>query len=63
METHNCGDDVCMDIEFEEATGPKSFTYHEIIHAMNNFTKGGKLGEGGFGGVYKGLLSKSIGEN
>ena len=25
------GDDVCMDIEFEEGTGPKSFTYHEII--------------------------------
>ena len=57
--THNFGDDVCMDIEFEEGTGPKSFTYHEIIHATNNFAKGGKLGEGGFGGVYKGLLSES----
>ncbi|KAM4108860.1 hypothetical protein ACB094_03G077300 [Castanea mollissima] len=57
--TQNFGDDVCMDIEFEKGTGPKSFTYREIIHATNNFAEGGKLGEGGFGGVYKGLLSES----
>ena len=56
------GDDVCMDIEFEKGTGPKSFTYREIIHATNNFAEGGKLGEGGFGGVYKGLLSESNAE-
>ncbi|KAM4108862.1 hypothetical protein ACB094_03G077500 [Castanea mollissima] len=51
-------DDVCMDDEFEKGTGPRSFTYRELIRATNNFT-GGKLGEGGFGGVYKGLLSES----
>ncbi|KAK4596701.1 hypothetical protein RGQ29_014650 [Quercus rubra] len=60
--TQNFGDDVCMDIEFEKGTGPKSFTYREIIHATNNFAEGGKLGEGGFGGVYKGLLSESNAE-
>ena len=60
--THNFGDDVCMDIEFEKGTGPKSFTYREIIHATNNFAEGGKLGEGGFGGVYKGLLIESNAE-
>ena len=27
--------------------------------AANNFAKGGKLGEGGFRGAYKGLLSES----
>ena len=27
--------------------------------ATNNFAKGGKLGDGGFRGVYKGLLSES----
>ena len=51
--------DVCMDDEFEKGTGPRSFTNRELICATNNFTKGGKLGEGGFGGVYKGLLSES----
>ena len=50
---------ACMDDEFEKGTGPRSFTYRELIRATNNFTKGGKLGEGGFGGVYKGLLSES----
>ncbi|KAM4108859.1 hypothetical protein ACB094_03G077200 [Castanea mollissima] len=40
-------------------TGPRRFTYQELIRATNNFTEGGKLGEGGFGGVYKGLLSES----
>ena len=46
--------DVCMDDEFEKGTGPRSFTYRELIRATNNFNKGGKLGDGGFGGVYKG---------
>ena len=51
--------DVCMDDEFEKGTIPRSFTYHKLILTTNNFTKGVKLGEGGFGGVYKGLLSES----
>ncbi|XP_061948714.1 L-type lectin-domain containing receptor kinase IX.1-like [Populus nigra] len=50
--------DVSMDDEFEKGTGPKRFTYRELIRATNNFAEGGKLGEGGFGGVYKGLLNE-----
>ncbi|XP_018809540.2 L-type lectin-domain containing receptor kinase IX.1-like [Juglans regia] len=51
--------DVCMDDEFEKGTGPRRFTYRELSRATNNFAEEGKLGEGGFGGVYKGLLSES----
>ncbi|KAK3211120.1 hypothetical protein Dsin_015826 [Dipteronia sinensis] len=46
-----------MDDEFEKGTGPKRFTYRELNRATNNFDEVGKLGEGGFGGVYKGLLT------
>ena len=42
------GDDVCIDDEFGT-----------IDCATNNFAKGGKLGEGGFRGAYKCLLSES----
>lgn len=46
------------DDEFERGTGPKRFTYKQLSNATNGFDEKGKLGEGGFGGVYKGLLSK-----
>ena len=52
-------DDGDMDDEFEKGTGPKRFMYNELLRATNNFAEGGMLGEGGFGGVYKGLLSES----
>ncbi|KAM1091519.1 hypothetical protein ACFX13_019291 [Malus domestica] len=51
--------DISMDDEFDKGTGPRRFTYRELNHATNNFAEGGKLGEGGFGGVYKGLLTES----
>ncbi|KAK9691546.1 hypothetical protein RND81_09G203500 [Saponaria officinalis] len=55
-------DEIDIDVEdeddFEKGTGPKRFTYHELSHATSNFAEEGKLGEGGFGGVYKGLLSE-----
>ncbi|XVF15324.1 hypothetical protein REPUB_Repub09cG0141900 [Reevesia pubescens] len=54
--------DVTIDDEFEKGTGPKKFTYHELSRATNSFSEAGKLGEGGFGGVYKGLLSDSNAE-
>ena len=53
------GDDDNMDDEFEKGTGPRRFTYRELLNATNNFVERGKLGEGGFGGVYRGLLSES----
>ncbi|XP_050378927.1 L-type lectin-domain containing receptor kinase IX.1-like [Argentina anserina] len=51
--------DMSMDDEFDKGTGPRRFTYREISRATNSFAEGGKLGEGGFGGVFKGLLSES----
>ncbi|TKY58743.1 L-type lectin-domain containing receptor kinase IX.1 [Spatholobus suberectus] len=55
----NRGVDASIDDEFERGTGPKRFTYRELSSATNNFAEEGKLGEGGFGGVYKGLLENS----
>ncbi|KAL4637797.1 hypothetical protein ACB092_03G102100, partial [Castanea dentata] len=57
--TEDSGDDGNMDDEFEIGTGPRRFTYRELLNATNNFAERGKLGEGGFGGVYKGLFSES----
>jgi hypothetical protein len=50
------GFDLSMDDEFERGTGPKKFSYTELVRATNNFAEENKLGEGGFGGVYKGFL-------
>ena len=41
-----------------EGTGPKMFAYKDLVVATNNFSEEGKLGQGGFGGVYKGFLAK-----
>ncbi|KAL0012780.1 hypothetical protein SO802_007888 [Lithocarpus litseifolius] len=48
--------DLSMDDEFERCTGPKKFSYKELVSATNNFAEENKLGQGGFGGVYKGYL-------
>ncbi|XP_019169318.1 PREDICTED: L-type lectin-domain containing receptor kinase IX.1-like isoform X2 [Ipomoea nil] len=46
-----------MDTEFQMASsGPKKFSYTELETATNNFAEEHKLGEGGFGGVYRGFL-------
>lgn len=48
--------DESMDDEFEQGRGPRRFPYSELVSATKNFSEG-KLGEGGFGAVYKGFLS------
>ncbi|KAA8519564.1 hypothetical protein F0562_013812 [Nyssa sinensis] len=50
------GFDPSMDNEFERGSGPKKFPYDELARATNNFGEELKLGEGGFGGVYRGFL-------
>ncbi|XP_059311270.1 L-type lectin-domain containing receptor kinase IX.1-like [Lycium ferocissimum] len=50
--------DLDMNGEFEKGTGPKKFSYGELARATSNFAEGQKLGEGGFGDVYKGLLKE-----
>ncbi|KAF5448520.1 hypothetical protein F2P56_029045 [Juglans regia] len=49
---------LSMDEEFERGTGPKKFSYEELVSATNNFAEENKLGEGGFGGVYKGFINE-----
>ncbi|TVU11320.1 hypothetical protein EJB05_44896, partial [Eragrostis curvula] len=50
----NC--DVLMDGEFEKGTGPRRFSYSERSQATFGFSDDHKLGEGGFGSVYRGFL-------
>ncbi|XP_057978155.1 L-type lectin-domain containing receptor kinase IX.1-like [Malania oleifera] len=50
--------DGAIDDEFEKGTGPRKFSYRELARATKNFAAGSKLGEGGFGGVYRGFLKE-----
>ncbi|XP_050371600.1 L-type lectin-domain containing receptor kinase IX.1-like [Argentina anserina] len=45
-----------LDLQFEKGTGPRKFSYNELALATSDFAQGQKLGEGGFGGVYKGFI-------
>ncbi|GKV44213.1 hypothetical protein SLEP1_g51412 [Rubroshorea leprosula] len=43
--------------DFEMGTGPRRFSYQDLASATNDFSQDRKLGEGGFGAVYKGYLA------
>ncbi|CAL5025755.1 unnamed protein product [Urochloa decumbens] len=45
-----------MNDEFEKETGPRRFTYRQLSKATRGFSDDEKLGEGGFGSVYRGFL-------
>ncbi|KAD4179204.1 hypothetical protein E3N88_27795 [Mikania micrantha] len=47
-----------LDNEFEKGTGAKKFSYKELARATSNFAEQEKLGEGGFGGVYRGFIKE-----
>ncbi|EER92759.1 hypothetical protein BDA96_01G516800 [Sorghum bicolor] len=47
-----------MEDEFEKGTGPKRFRCSELAVATGNFADDRKLGEGGFGSVYRGFLKE-----
>ncbi|CAL4905220.1 unnamed protein product [Urochloa decumbens] len=49
-------DEPEMQDEFEKGTGPKRFRYGELVVATDSFSDDHKLGEGGFGSVYRGFL-------
>ncbi|XP_020114222.1 L-type lectin-domain containing receptor kinase IX.1-like [Ananas comosus] len=49
-------EDDLIDDEFERGRGPQRFPYSELAAATNNFDEAEKLGQGGFGSVYKGFL-------
>ncbi|GLT45978.1 hypothetical protein SLA2020_197710 [Shorea laevis] len=43
--------------DFEMGTGPRRFSYQDLASATNDFPQDRKLGEGGFGVVYRGYLA------
>ncbi|CAN1258080.1 L-type lectin-domain containing receptor kinase IX.1 [Linum perenne] len=45
---------LSINVEFSKGAGPKWVPYKDLVSATDNFSM--KLGEGGFGGVYKGFL-------
>ncbi|GLT68546.1 hypothetical protein SLA2020_407660 [Shorea laevis] len=51
--------DVSFMDEFGNGMGPKKFSYDELAKATKNFADEEKLGEGGFGAVYKGFFRDS----
>ncbi|GAU40349.1 hypothetical protein TSUD_154460 [Trifolium subterraneum] len=46
-----------MNNDLERGAGPRRFTYKELYLATNNFSKDRKLGQGGFGAVFKGYFA------
>lgn len=45
-----------MNKDIEKGAGPRRFSYTDLASATNNFLDERRLGEGGFGAVYKGYL-------
>ncbi|XP_073107362.1 L-type lectin-domain containing receptor kinase IX.1 [Elaeis guineensis] len=48
--------DILVSDAVKRAAGPKRFPYSVLANATNNFAAEGKLGQGGFGEVYVGVL-------
>ncbi|KDP37605.1 hypothetical protein JCGZ_06948 [Jatropha curcas] len=49
---------LSIDDEFGKNNGPRKFSYNDLVRATNNFSEQEKLGEGGFGAVYRGYLKE-----
>ncbi|KAK8612339.1 hypothetical protein V6N13_092455 [Hibiscus sabdariffa] len=48
--------DTLFNDEFGNVIGPRKFSLNELARATSNFNNENKLGEGGFGSVYRGFL-------
>lgn len=46
-----------MNDDLERGAGPRRFSYRELAVATNNFFRDRKLGQGGFGAVYRGYFA------
>ncbi|KAK3432930.1 hypothetical protein EUGRSUZ_D00439, partial [Eucalyptus grandis] len=59
MRAHTSGedDDPAIEEEFEQVSGPKKFSYKDLVTSTNNFAIERLHGEGGFGRVYEGYLT------
>ncbi|MBA0590660.1 hypothetical protein Gorai_019356, partial [Gossypium raimondii] len=44
--------------DFERGAGPRRFSYKDLVAATTSFSSERKLGEGGFGAVYKGYINE-----
>ena len=42
--------------DLDRGAGPRRFSFKDLVSATNNFSEGRRLGEGGFGAVYRGYL-------
>ncbi|KAH7675511.1 Non-specific serine/threonine protein kinase protein [Dioscorea alata] len=49
-------EDDNMDVSINDELGAKRFPYNELVAATKDFREDWKIGEGGFGDVYKGFL-------
>ncbi|XP_057420750.1 L-type lectin-domain containing receptor kinase IX.1-like isoform X2 [Lotus japonicus] len=48
-----------MNDDIERGAGPRRFSHRELASATNNFSRDRKLGQGGFGAVYRGYFADS----
>uniref|UniRef100_J3MPZ8 Protein kinase domain-containing protein n=1 Tax=Oryza brachyantha TaxID=4533 RepID=J3MPZ8_ORYBR len=55
-ENRGSDDDDEPIVEIEMGTGPRRFPYHDVVEATKSFAAEEKLGQGGFGSVYRGYL-------
>ncbi|ESQ31295.1 hypothetical protein EUTSA_v10003759mg [Eutrema salsugineum] len=49
---------ISINEDLERETGPRKFSYKDLVSATNGFSQLRKLGEGGFGAVYSGNLKE-----
>ncbi|KAL7583113.1 hypothetical protein Lser_V15G45970 [Lactuca serriola] len=57
-EVDEFGSGLEMNNEFTMGVGPRRFSYRELARSTGGFSEKQKLGEGGFGEVYKGFLDE-----